>query len=521
MYRKSESQQFGLTRHLVQRLLYLLTTLISLIVNLSVNIPNHALAASNAEGLIASFGFNEENGNTVADSSIHGNQGQIFGATWTSEGKYGSALSFDGIDDWVTLPGTPSLALSTGMTLEAWVYPAALSGWRTLILQERPDGLSYALYAHGDVSRPAVYVHTSADVGAVGETSLPLNTWSHLAGTYDGTMLRLYVNGLEVGQQEISGDIVTTGGSVRLGGNSVWGEFFAGRIDEVRIYNRVLTAAEIQADMQTPVPVPEAPVAGFSALPALGFTPLTVDFADSSLGSITTWFWEFGDGATSLEQHPNHTYTMAGRYTIRLTVAGAGGSHTLTQTDYITVKSPPMANFQASLTTGQTPLTVVFADISTGDIESWLWDFGDGNTSTAQHPTHTYTAAGAYTVRLTVAGNGGTGQATLTWKDLENNSEEVGGYRVHYGRSSGVYTRSVEAGKQMFYTIRNLEVGQTYYFSIQAYDNSGGRESPFSSEVSTTISAQSAMAVQTNHIVVSPDTTPPAAPTKLQVSVSN
>jgi PKD repeat protein len=485
------------------------------------NIPSHTFAAANVDGLVASFSFNEGNGTTVTDTSIHGNHSQIFGATWTSEGKYGSALSFDGIDDWVTLTGTPSLALSTSMTLEAWVYPTALSGWQTVMLQERLDGLAYALYAHDDALRPAVYVHTGADVGAFGETSLPLNTWSHLAGTYDGTTLRLYVNGLEVGQQEVAGDIVTTGGVVRLGGNSVWGEFFAGRIDEVRIYNRVLTAAEIQADMQTPVSVPEAPVAGFSALPILGFTPLTVDFTDSSLGFITSWFWEFGDGTTSVEQHPSHTYAMAGRYTIRLTVAGAGGSNTLTQTEYITVKSPPVANFQASLTTGQTPINVVFTDTTTGDIASWMWDFGDGSTSTAQHPTHTYTAAGTYTVRLTVAGTGGTGQATLTWKDLVNNPEEVGGYRVYYGRSSGAYTRSFEAGKQMLYTVRNLEVGQTYYFAVQAYDNSSGRESPFSSEVSTTISAQSDMAVQTNHIIVSPDTTPPAAPTKLQVSISN
>jgi PKD repeat protein len=150
-----------------------------------------------------------------------------------------------------------------------------------------------------------------------------------------------------------------------------------------------------------------------------------------------------------------------------------------------------------------------------------LWDFGDGHTSTAQHPTHTYTAAGAYTIRLTVAGNGGTGQATLTWKDLVNTPEEVGGYRLYYGLSSGAHTKSIEVGTQMAYTIRNLEVGQTYYFSVTAHDHSGGRESPFSSEVSKTISTSSDTTVQTNYIVVSPDNTPPAAPTKLQVSISN
>ncbi len=83
--------------------------------------------------------------------------------------------------------------------------------------------------------------------------SLPLNTWTHLTVTYDGTTLRLYVNGTQVGSRAMTGALLTSTGALRIGGNSIWGEFFQGRIDEIRVYNRALSAAEILADMNTPV----------------------------------------------------------------------------------------------------------------------------------------------------------------------------------------------------------------------------------------------------------------------------
>ena len=82
---------------------------------------------------------------------------------------------------------------------------------------------------------------------------MPLNTWTHLATTYDGTTLRLFVNGTQVGSRAVSGALLTSSGVLRIGGNSQWGEYFAGRIDEVRIYNRALTQSEIAADSAAPV----------------------------------------------------------------------------------------------------------------------------------------------------------------------------------------------------------------------------------------------------------------------------
>ena len=86
-----------------------------------------------------------------------------------------------------------------------------------------------------------------------GPAMLPLNEWTHLATTYDGATLRLYVNGVQVSSRALAGPIRTSNGALRLGGNKVWAEWFRGRIDEVRVYNRPLSSGEIRTDMNTRV----------------------------------------------------------------------------------------------------------------------------------------------------------------------------------------------------------------------------------------------------------------------------
>jgi hypothetical protein len=141
------------------------------------------------------------------------------------------------------------------MTLSAWVNPSALGSgvWRNIIIKERPGGEVYNLYANADINSPSIYIvrnsAPNSPVGLDGTTQIPLNLWTHLAATYDGTTLRLYVNGVLVNSRSASGPLIVSTGTLRIGGNSAWGEFFQGRIDEVRVYNRALTPAEIQADL--------------------------------------------------------------------------------------------------------------------------------------------------------------------------------------------------------------------------------------------------------------------------------
>src|SRR6267143_3145681 len=164
------------------------------------------------------------------------------------------------------------------------------------------------------------------------------------------------------------------------------------------------------------------PTAQFSGSPTSGQTPLTVQFTDqSTAGSapITSWQWTFGDGGTSTARSPSHTYTNPGSYTVSLTVTTSAGQDTQTRTSYVSASSPifPTALFSASSTSGPAPLMVQFTDQSTSGsspITSWSWSFGDGGASTAQSPSHMYTAAGNYTVSLKVTTSAGQDTQTKT-----------------------------------------------------------------------------------------------------------
>jgi len=164
-----------------------------------------------------------------------------------------------------------------------------------------------------------------------------------------------------------------------------------------------------------PPSAPGAPVADFTGTPTSGAAPLDVTFTDVSTNSPTTWSWTFGDGNSSTVRNPVYTYASNGTYTVSLTATNPRGSSTKTRTEYITVsgfqKAPLQGpvDFTGTPTYGSVPLTVQFTAFTTGfkEPESYLWDFGDGGTSTVRNASHTYTTTGYHTVSLTVTGSDG------------------------------------------------------------------------------------------------------------------
>lgn len=155
------------------------------------------------------------------------------------------------------------------------------------------------------------------------------------------------------------------------------------------------------------------PSANFTWTPYGPDTDLRIKFTDTSIdpgyGSITEWYWQFGDGNTSNEQHPLHQYDTIGIYNATLKVTDDDGFVDSISKPVTVAANPPTADFTWTPTNPETFQEINFIDLSTddGDIVSWIWDFDDGNTSTQQHPTHVYADDGNYTVHLEVGDDDG------------------------------------------------------------------------------------------------------------------
>jgi beta propeller repeat protein len=156
------------------------------------------------------------------------------------------------------------------------------------------------------------------------------------------------------------------------------------------------------------------PAADFTSDTTSGTSPLTVQFTDISTGSPGNWLWEFGDGITSTDQNPSHTYAADGTYSVSLTVGNTVGRDFTSAADAIRVGPVPIVSFTANQTYGITPLPVRFTDTSSASPSSWSWDFGDGGTSADQNPVHLYAATGTYTVQLAATNVNGTGMREMT-----------------------------------------------------------------------------------------------------------
>ena len=168
----------------------------------------------------------------------------------------GGGLLFDGVNDRVRVADSHSLDLTTAATFEAWIHPTVRpAGWRT-ILQKEVDAYFFTASGGGNGGQPTSGGTLGGQCCAfvTAPSALPVNTWTHVAATYDGTRLRFYVNGNLVASLAASGAYQVNTGPLWIGGNAVYGEHFKGKLDDVRIYNRALSQSEIQQDMATAIP---------------------------------------------------------------------------------------------------------------------------------------------------------------------------------------------------------------------------------------------------------------------------
>ncbi|HLG60162.1 MAG TPA: chitobiase/beta-hexosaminidase C-terminal domain-containing protein [Vicinamibacterales bacterium] len=203
---------------------------------------------SSQSNLVAAWSFNEGAGSTSDDRSANDHTATLSGAVWTT-GQYGSGLAFDGVDDIVTVADANPLDLSSAFTIQAWVRPEVSSQARPVVRKDAAGGVAYSLSLTTDSKARIEVVIGGTPYTVTGATVLTDLTWTHLAATYTGSQLLVWVNGVQDGSASVSGSISATTQDLSIGGSTTGSQWFPGKLDEVRLYNVALSESQINVDM--------------------------------------------------------------------------------------------------------------------------------------------------------------------------------------------------------------------------------------------------------------------------------
>jgi chitodextrinase len=382
-------------------------------------------------GLVAAFGFGEGSGSSVSDSSGNGNNGTVANTTWTANGKFGSALVFNGTNAKVTIPDSASLHLTNALTLEAWVNPAAgTAAWRDVLYKGDDNYFLEGAYPGGG---PAGGV-TAGGGGAfaAGPAALPAGSWSHIAVTYDGATVRLYVNGVQAASQARTGTLASSTNPLQIGGDGLYGQYFNGTIDEARVYSTALSAAQIQTDMTTPVGIDSQPPTAPTNLLANAVSGTQINLswtASSDNVGVTNYLIERCQGAgcsnytqiatstTTSFQNPGLTANVTYSYRIRATDASSNQSpysNTATATTPAADNQPPTAPSNLTAT-------------ANGAAEIDLaWTAATDNVSIASYRIERCQGANCTTFNQQATTNG----TTLTYNDTNLTPQTSYSYRL-------------------------------------------------------------------------------------------
>jgi Concanavalin A-like lectin/glucanases superfamily/Bacterial Ig domain len=298
-------------------------------------------ARAQTAGPLAAYSFTEGSGTVLSDVSGHGITMDLTnGPAWVA-GHYGTALSFDGSNDRAVARAYNAALNLAGrsFTLSAWINPRSNSSWQMIVLKPASAGHNSPYFdwsMHREISTGRIVGYLGCDGGQrTSNASTALNAWTHVAVTYDGTALRHYINGVLDRTTALTCAVTNTSSQpIRIGANGGNGEVLNGSVDDVRIYDRVLSAAEIQADMNTALgggspsssPDTSAPVVSVSA-PANGATVSgTVAVAANASDNVGVAGVQFRlDGANLGAEDQSAPYSIAWSST-----AASNGSHVLT-----------------------------------------------------------------------------------------------------------------------------------------------------------------------------------------------
>jgi RHS repeat-associated protein len=396
-----------------------------------------------SETPVASYSFDEGSGETAHDVSGKAHEGTLKGAKWTAEGKYGGGVYFDGKEDLVTVPASRELDFSPTFTLEAWVKPDEANEWSAIVTKETPAFFSYQLHAEADHKVPAGFVadNEKDEVAVEGTAALTPKAWSYLALASDGVNLRLYVNGALAAT---STAIPPAGGegALQIGGDLPWAaDTFKGTIDNLRLYNRNLSAEEVKKDQEIPVGA-TVPTITTKDATSVKETAATLNAGINPNGAETSYQFEYG------------TTTAYGKVVPASAKAiGAGKTEVTT--------SEPIS--------GLVPGTLyLYRVVATNAIGKSVG--GESSFKAPMAPTViTESATGVSSSEATLHGS-------VNPNGKPTNYQFEYGTTTSYGEkapSTGKYAGSGDSTSSFFVQIAGLKKNTTYHYRIEANSPSG------------------------------------------------
>jgi len=218
------------------------------------------------EGLILNYNFDEVAGAEVIDTSGNGNTGEIVAGAGLTAGKFGQGLSVDGVTQFVLTPHSASMDATAGVTMACWIMPdtPAVSCWLYYMISKwnyhAGDGRCYFIGLLDGAGMTFYLSSNGTDAGFAkldgGVIEYGIDKWQHIAGTFDGSDLVIYIDGEEVGNLSWNNDIFAHNEGMSIGAGSLGKEtaaMFTGVIDEVVVYNRGLSKGEIDQLVAAPL----------------------------------------------------------------------------------------------------------------------------------------------------------------------------------------------------------------------------------------------------------------------------
>jgi fibronectin type 3 domain-containing protein len=487
-------------------------------------------------GMVANWHLDETTGTTTADSSPFGNTGTLVNnPTWVTPGRIGASdLSFvDTSSQSITVNNAASLNMTAGITIGAWINPVDWAGNRRILQKGNSDN-QYRLLVEGG----ALKFHLNG-VNSVTGTLPSSNVWTYVAGTWDGSTMKLYTNGVLQASLAAGGSIATTADPLAIAKKNTGtatGDYFSGQLDEIRLYNRALAVTEINTIMHAGDAAPSTPT-GLAAVPgnaSVGLTwtpssaassynvkrslsiagpfdtigsPVSAAYTDAGLTNGLTYYYvvsAVNSTSESLNSTPVSAIPGVGVSFFADADYGGAGSRILAAGNYTLAQliAAGVANDTASSCKIPGGWTVII--YQNDNFGGSFWTLNADTPSFAGYGGLNDNMSSCKIAAGTIPGLPGglvgtisNAQVTLSWSA----SSGATGYKVKRSTTSGGPYTTIAQTVGTGYADTGLLNGTTYYYVVSAFNATG--ESANSAQIARTPIA------------------PPAAPTGLATTSGN